>query len=83
MPNKRRRLVGRIVSDKMQKTAVIEIERRTMHPIYKKVVSSTKKVYAHDEEGLPVGAVVQIVETRPLSKTKRWAIEEVIELPQG
>ena len=80
MPNKRRRLVGRVVSDKMDKTVTVAIDRRSMHPLYKKVVSSTKKVKAHDENNeVPLGAIVQIVESKPISKTKRWVVERVIE----
>ncbi len=76
----KRRLVGRVVSDRMDKTVTVAIERRTMHPLYHKVVSSTKKVLAHDEENsVPLGAIVQIVEHRPLSKRKRWMVEKVIE----
>ena len=80
MPNNRRRLVGRVVSNKMQKTVVVAIERRKLHPVYKKVVGSTKKVMAHDETNeIKVGALVRIVESQPLSKNKRWAVEEVIQ----
>lgn len=82
MANNRKRLVGTVVSDKMQKTVVVAIEDRKMHPIYKKVVSTTKKVMAHDETGAPIGAVVRIVETRPTSKRKRWAVEEILEQPE-
>jgi len=68
-----------VVSDKMEKTVVVSIERRRLHPLYKKVVKSTKKVMAHDEtNAVPVGALVRIVESRPLSKHKRWVVEEVI-----
>jgi small subunit ribosomal protein S17 len=75
-----RRLVGRVVSDKMDKTVTVAIERRTMHTLYHKVVTSTKKVLAHDEDNsVPLGAIVQIVESRPLSKRKRWVVEKVIE----
>jgi small subunit ribosomal protein S17 len=80
MPNKRRRLVGRVVSDKMTKTVVVAIERRSLHPIYKKVVKSTKKIMAHDESNaIQVGALVRVVESQPLSKHKRWVVEEVIQ----
>jgi len=79
MANKRKRLIGRVISDKMQKTVTVAIERRTMHPVYKKVVKSTKKVLAHDEsDAIPVGAIVQIVESRPLSARKRWVVEKVL-----
>ncbi|MBI5668760.1 MAG: 30S ribosomal protein S17 [Chloroflexi bacterium] len=84
MPNNRRRLVGRVVSDKMDKTVVVAIERRKTHPIYKKVVKSTKKVMAHDESNaIEVGSVVQLVESKPLSKNKRWVVEKVLEGPGG
>lgn len=80
MANKRRRLIGRVVSDKMDKTVVVAIELRKMHPIYKKVVKETKKIVAHDESNaVPVGAIVRVVESRPLSKTKRWSVEAVLE----
>lgn len=79
MPNKRRRLVGRVVSNKMDKTVVIAIERRKLHPIYKKVVRTTKKVMAHDESNaLEIGALVRVVESKPLSAKKRWVVEEVL-----
>ena len=84
MANNRRRLVGRVVSDKMQKTVVVAIERRKTHPIYKKVVKSTKKVMAHDEtDAVEVGSLVQLMESRPLSKNKRWVVEKVLEGPGG
>ncbi|MFO7321072.1 MAG: 30S ribosomal protein S17 [Chloroflexota bacterium] len=82
MPNKRRRLVGRVVSDKMDKTVTVLLEKRSIHPIYKKYVVSTKKVHAHDESNsIEVGSVVRIVESKPLSKTKRWVVEEVLARP--
>jgi small subunit ribosomal protein S17 len=82
MGNNRKRLVGRVVSDKMDKTVAVEIERRITHRIYKKVVNVTRKVLAHDEtNAVPVGALVQIVESRPLSKRKRWAVETVLDTP--
>lgn len=82
--NNRRRLVGRVVSDKMQKTVTVAIERRTAHPVYGKVVKSTKKVMAHDEsDAIKVGSIVRIVESRPLSKNKRWVVEAVLQTPEG
>jgi small subunit ribosomal protein S17 len=82
MANNRRRLIGRVVSDKMDKTVVVAIERRKAHRVYKKVIRLTKKVYAHDESNqIPVGALVQVVESQPLSKTKRWVVEKVLETP--
>lgn len=84
MANNRRRLVGRVVSDKMQKTVTVAIERRATHPVYGKVIKFTKKVMAHDEtDSIKAGSVVRIVESRPLSKTKRWVVEEVIQTPDG
>ena len=83
MPNKRRRMVGTVVSDKMQKTVVVAIENRKMHPIYRKVISSTKKVMAHDETGAPIGALVRIVQSRPISKRKRWVVEAVLQQPDN
>ncbi len=82
MPNKRRRLIGRVVSDKMQKTVVVAIERRKVHRVYKKVIITTKKVMAHDEsDAIGVGTLVQLVESRPLSRHKRWVVEKVLEEP--
>ena len=84
MANDRRRLIGRVTSDKMDKTVVVEIERRKMHRVYKKVIKSTKKVYAHDEtNAVEVGSVVQVVESKPMSKTKRWVVEQILETPGG
>ena len=82
MPNNRRRLVGRVVSDKMDKTVTVLLENRNPHPIYKKIVVSTKKVHAHDESNtVEVGSLVRIVESKPLSRTKRWVVEAVLAKP--
>ncbi len=79
MANNRRRLQGRVVSDKMQKTVVVEIERLKQHRIYEKVLTSTKRIMAHDEsDSIPMGAIVRIVESQPISKSKRWVVEEVL-----
>lgn len=76
---KRKTVVGNVVSTKMQKTIVVEVERRKAHPLYRRVVRMTKKFYAHDEENTArVGDVVRLEETRPLSKLKRWKLQEVI-----
>lgn len=84
MVNNRKRLIGRVVSDKMQKTVVVQIERRNLHPVYKKVIISTKRVMAHDEsDAIKVGSVVRIVESRPLSRNKRWVVEAILETPEG
>jgi small subunit ribosomal protein S17 len=83
MPNKRKRLQGRVISNAMDKTVVVVVERTTRHPLYKKVIKITKKYKVHDEtNAIPVGALVQIVESRPISKTKRWAVEAVLEAPE-
>jgi small subunit ribosomal protein S17 len=76
---RRNEKVGNVVSTKMQKTIVVEVEMRKAHPKYKRVIKSSKKFYAHDEENTArVGDVVRIRETRPLSKLKRWELKEVI-----
>ena len=82
MANNRKRLVGTVVSDKMEKTVVVAIENRKRHPVYHKVVMSTRKVMAHDETGAVVGSLVRIVQSRPLSKRKRWVVEAVLEEPE-
>ena len=73
--NNRRRITGKVTSNKMTKTVVVEIVRKFRHPLYKKVVYSSKRVKAHDEIGCQVGDEVQIVESRPLSRDKRWVVE--------
>ena len=71
---------GYVVSDKMQKTVVVEVEDRVKHPLYGKVIRRTSKVKAHDElSSAGVGDLVLIMETRPLSATKRWRLVEVLE----
>ena len=71
---------GVVVSDKMDKTVVVLVERRTTHPLYRKTVTRSEKLHAHDEANdVHVGDTVRVVETRPLSKTKRWRVVEVIE----
>ena len=80
MKEQRKRLVGIVTSDKMDKTIVVVVERQYRHPLYKKVVRSTKKYLAHDEENAcQVGDRVQILEARPLSRRKRWIVEEILE----
>ena len=75
--------VGEVVSDKMDKTIVVAIENRSPHPKYGKIVVRTKKYKVHDAENqCKIGDRVRIKETRPLSKTKRWALEEIIESRQ-
>jgi small subunit ribosomal protein S17 len=71
---------GLVVSDKMDKTVVVAIERRVPHPVYGKMVTRTKRLKAHDEaNSAKVGDTVRIVETRPLSKDKRWRLLEIVE----
>lgn len=78
--NQRKVRRGYVVSDKMDKTVVVELEDRTTHPLYGKVMTKKKKVKAHDENNeIREGDLVRIMETRPLSATKRWRVVEVIE----
>jgi small subunit ribosomal protein S17 len=78
--NARKSRTGLVVSDKMDKTVVVAIERRVPHPIYGKMITRTRRLKAHDEENsAKVGDTVRIVETRPLSKDKRWRLVEIIE----
>ena len=78
--NNRKERKGVVVSDKQDKTITVAVERRTQHPKYKRVVKKTKKYTAHDEENVcNEGDIVRIMETRPLSKTKRWRLVEIIE----
>ena len=76
----RKSRVGVVVSDKMQKTVVVALERRVPHPVYGKMVTRTKRVKAHDEENTAkTGDLVRIAETKPLSKDKRWRLVEIVE----
>ena len=76
---KRKQRVGEVVSNKMTKTIVVRVERRFAHPKFKKIVTSYKKFYAHDEKAeAKVGDTVRIEESRPLSKLKRWRLVEVV-----
>jgi len=78
-PGRRKTLIGEVVSTKMAKTIVVEVNRQKAHPFYKRVVKRSKKFYAHDEKGTAhLGDVVKIEETRPLSKLKRWQLKDVI-----
>lgn len=76
--NDRRRITGVVTSNKMMKTVVVEIGRKFRHPLYRKVVHLSKRVKAHDELGCQIGDQVQIVESRPLSRDKRWVVESII-----
>lgn len=76
----RKTRVGTVVSSKMDKTAVVAVERKVSHPVYGKQLVRTKKYYAQDDENAArEGDVVKIMETRPLSKTKRWRVVEIVE----
>ena len=77
--SRRNEKVGQVVSTKMQKTIVVEVEMRKAHPKYKRIIKSSKKFYAHDEQNSArIGDVVRIRESRPLSKLKRWSLEEIV-----
>ena len=79
MRERRKRLVGVVVSDKMDKTVVVRVERTVRHPRYGKVLRRRKKYKAHDDaNSCHVGDLVRIVESRPLSREKRWAVEEIV-----
>ena len=76
----RKTRIGKVVSDKMDKTVVVSIERRVQHPVYGKMVRRTKRLKAHDERNdAKTGDTVRIMETRPLSKDKRWRLVEIVE----
>ena len=78
--NMRKTMVGKIVSDKMDKTVVVAIEDSVKHPLYNKIVKRTYKLKAHDEKNeCKIGDKVRVMETRPLSKDKRWRLVEIIE----
>lgn len=87
MKERRKRLTGHVISDKMDKTVVVQVERVARHSRYGKVLRVRKKYKAHDEQnGCHVGDLVRIVESRPLSREKRWQVEEIVkhaeELPE-
>lgn len=78
--NERKIRTGKVVSDKMEKTVVVAVERLVQHPLYKKPVKQTTKFKAHDENNdSHIGDTVVIMETRPLSKDKRWRVVEIVE----
>lgn len=80
MKGQRKRLTGRVTSDKMDKSVVVEVERLKRHRLYGKVLKRTKKYMAHDEKNAcRVGDLVRIVESRPLSRRKHWVVEEIME----
>lgn len=78
--NLRKVRIGKVVSDRMDKTIVVAIENRVKHPLYKKIVKKTYKLKAHDENNeCKIGDTVKVMETRPLSKDKRWRLVEIME----
>lgn len=78
--NLRKVLIGKVTSNKMDKTIVVEVETSVKHPIYKKVIKRTYKLKAHDEENVcQIGDIVKVMETRPLSRDKRWRLVEVMQ----
>ncbi len=84
MANRRRRLTGVVAKDKMDKTVVVEVTRTTIHPLYRKVMRVASRYMAHDEQNLArVGDEVAIVESRPVSKRKRWTLETVLVSASG
>lgn len=78
--NARKEIIGKVVSNKMQKTIVVSVERKVMHPKYGKFIKMTSKFKAHDEKNeCNINDIVRLMETRPLSKDKRWRLVEIIE----
>ena len=76
----RKTRIGKVVSDKMDKTIVVTVEDRVAHPLYKKIIKRTYRLKAHDENNeCKIGDIVRVMETRPLSKDKRWRLVEIIE----
>jgi small subunit ribosomal protein S17 len=84
MAERRKVLSGEVVSDRMDKTITVKVERRIRHSVYERVIKRSKKYHAHDEQNqCQVGDQVRIIETRPLSKTKRWRLLEVVRESAG
>jgi small subunit ribosomal protein S17 len=84
MAERRKVLSGEVVSDRMDKTITVKVERRIRHSAYERVIKRSKKYHAHDEQNqCQIGDQVRIIETRPLSKTKRWRLLEVIRQSVG
>ena len=80
MSGQKKTFVGRVVSDKMDKTVVVRVDRLHRHRLYKKVVKATRKYKAHDEENAcGIGDIVRIAESRPISRDKRWVVQEILE----
>ncbi len=84
MAERRKVLSGEVVSDRMDKTITVKVERRIRHVVYERVIKRSKKYHAHDEQNqCQIGDQVRIIETRPLSKTKRWRLLEVVRQRAG
>lgn len=79
MSNRRKRLVGKVVRAASAKTVTVSVDRTFRHQLYQKVLRSSKNYMVHDEHGVSVGDQVRIVESRPISKRKRWVVEEVVQ----
>ena len=80
MSGQKKTLVGRVVSDKMDKTVVVRVDRLYRHRLYQKVIKASRKYKAHDEENAcGIGDIVQISESRPISRDKRWVVQEILE----
>ncbi|MGQ9598200.1 MAG: 30S ribosomal protein S17 [Anaerolineae bacterium] len=80
MRKQRRKLVGRVVSNRMDKTVVVQVEQKKRHPLYGKVINVRKKYKAHDAKNeCQIGDLVRMVESRPLSREKRWVVTEILE----
>jgi len=80
MKEQKRILVGRVLSNRMDKTVTVVVERKSRHPLYGKVIAMRKKYKAHDaDNACQIGDLVQMIESRPLSKEKRWVITEILE----
>ena len=78
MTNPRRRMIGTVIGTSMTKTVVVRVDRTVRHPLYGKVVHRSEKFLAHDERGCQKGDRVQLVESRPISRRKRWVVEDVL-----
>lgn len=76
--NNRRRMTGVVTSNKMEKTVIVEVTRTYRHRLYKKVVHNRQRFMAHDELGSQIGDHVRIVESKPISRHKRWVVEEIL-----
>jgi len=80
MKEQKRVLIGRVLSNRMDKTVVVEVERKKRHPLYGKVIATRKKYKAHDEENAcEIGDIVEMIESRPLSREKRWLVTQILE----